>query len=188
MKALQTTMAVMVLLVANAAGAANNGHGHNKHGFKPRQDLYEYARVTSVQRIYREVEVSRPVRECWEEPVYHTRSHSQRSAGGMLVGGLVGGFIGHQLGRGNARKVATVIGTIAGAKIGHDVVNGHSGHGSHEIARYEEHCETRYEVDYEKVIDGYDVTYNYRGHSYQIEMPYDPGKRIKMRVQFAPVF
>jgi len=106
----------------------------------------------------------------------------------MLVGGLVGGFIGHQLGRGNARKVATVIGTIAGAKIGHDVVNGHSGHGSHEIARYEEPCETRYEVDYEKVIDGYDVTYNYRGRSYQIEMPYDPGKRIKMRVQFAPVF
>ena len=113
MKVLQTTIAVIVLIVASAAAAANNGHGHKKHGSKPRQDLYEYARVTSVQPIYREVEVSRPVRECWEEPVYHTRSHSQRSAGGMLVGGLVGGFIGHQLGRGNARKVATVIGTIA---------------------------------------------------------------------------
>jgi uncharacterized protein YcfJ len=187
MKSLKTTIAVIVLIFANAAGAANNGHGYKKHNYKPRHDLYEYARVTNVQPIYREVEVSRPVRECWQEPVYHTRSRPRRSAGGMLVGGLLGGFIGHQFGKGRTNKVATVVGTIVGAQIGHNAVNGHSGHDSREVARYEEHCKTRHEVGYEEVIDGYDVTYRYRGSSYQIEMPYDPGKRIKMRIQFAPV-
>ena len=187
MKSLKTTIAVIVLVFANAAGAANNGHGYKKHNDKSRHDLYEYARVTNVQPIYREVEVSRPVRECREEPVYHTRRQSQQSAGGMLVGGLLGGFVGHQFGKGRTNKVATVVGTIVGAQIGHNAVNGHYGHASREVARYEEHCKTRHEVGYEEVIDGYDVTYKYRGSSYQIEMPYDPGKRIKMRIQFAPV-
>jgi uncharacterized protein YcfJ len=187
MKNLKTTIAVMVLIFANAAGAGNNGNGHKKHGYSPRHDLYEYARVTNVQPIYREVEVSRPVRECWEEPVYHTRSRQQYSAGGMLVGGLLGGIIGHQFGKGRTSKVATVVGTIVGAQIGHNVANGHSEHDTQTVAGYEENCKTRHEVSYEEVIDGYDVTYKYRGSSYQIEMPYDPGKRIKMRIQFAPV-
>ena len=187
MKTPKTTIAVIVPIFANAAGAANNGHGYKKHNFKPRNDLYEYARVTSVQPIYREVEVSKPVRECWEEPLYHTRSQQQGSAGGMLVGGLPGGFIGHQFGRGHTRKMASVVGTIVGAQIGHKAVNGYSGPASREVARYEEHCKTRHKVSYEEVIDGYDVTYKYRGSSYQLEMPYDPGKRIKMRIQFAPV-
>ena len=187
MKSLKATIAVIVLILASAASAANNGHAYKKPVNKPRQDLYEYARVTNVQPVYREVEVSRPVRECREAPVYHTRYQPPGYAGGMLVGGLIGGFVGHQFGRGQTRKVATVVGTIVGAQIGYDAVNGHSGQGSREIARYEQHCKTRHEVSYEKVIDGYDVTYKYRGKSYQIEMPYDPGKQIKMRIQFAPV-
>lgn len=187
MKRLKTTIAVMVLIFANAAGAGNNGNGHNKHGYSPRHDLYEYARVTDVQPIYREVEVSRPVRECWQEPVYHTRSRQQYSAGGMLAGGLIGGLIGTQIGKGRTNKVATVVGAVVGAHIGHDIANGHSGQDTRTIVGYEEHCKTRHEVGYEEVIDGYDVTYRYRGNSYHIEMPYDPGKRIKMRIQFAPV-
>ena len=187
MKTLKTTIAVIVLIFANAAIAANNSHSYKKHNYKPRHDLYEYARVTSVQPVYRQVEVSRPVRECWEKPIYHTRSQPRRSAGGMLVGGLPGGIIGHQIGKGRTNKVAIVVGTIVGAQIGHNAVNAHSGHDTQTVAGYEEHCKTRHEVGYEEVIDGYDVTYRYRGSSYQIEMPYDPGKRIKMRIQFAPV-
>ena len=187
MKSLKATIAVIVLILASAVSAANNGHGHNKHHFKPRNDLYEYARVTHVQPIFREVEVSRPVRECWQEPVYHTRNQPQRSAGGMLVGGLIGGFIGQQFGRGNTRKLATVAATLVGAQIGYDAVSRHSGPDSRVLVRYEEHCRTRHEVSYEEVIDGYDVTYEYRGNSYQVDMPYDPGNRIKMRIQFALV-
>ena len=35
--------------------------------------------------------------------------------------------------------------------------------------------------------DGYEVTYRYKGERYKIEMPYDPGKRIKVRIQVSPV-
>ena len=46
---------------------------------------------------------------------------------------------------------------------------------------------TRHQVSYQKVIDGYDVTDEYRGSGFQIGMPCVHGKYIKMRIQFAPV-
>jgi len=182
---LKYIFAVASLVFAGAVVAGNNNHGHKKHDYAPRQDLYEYAKVIDSQPIYRQVEVSRPVRECWDEPVYHTRSH--KSAGGMLAGGLIGGIVGHQFGHGRGNKVATAVGTLIGAKIGHDAINGHVRNDSGTVVRYEEHCKTRHQVSYEHVVDGYDVTYRYRGKQYHLEMPYDPGKRIKMRIQFTPV-
>ena len=104
----------------------------------------------------------------------------------LLVGGLLGGIIGHQFGSGRGNKVATAAGTPIGAHIGHDAVNGDV-KGEKTVVGYEEHCKTRQRISYEEVIDGYDVTYEYRGRRYHVEMPYDPGERIKMRIQFAPV-
>jgi uncharacterized protein YcfJ len=189
MKYFKTTVAIAVLVFAGAAGAGNDGrkHGHKQHDYSARHDLYDYAKVIDVQPIYRAVEVSRPVRECWEEPVYHTSSHGHKSASGMLAGGLIGGIIGHQIGKGRGNKVATAVGTLIGAQIGHEAVNGHVEQHRETIAGYEERCQTRHQVSYEEVVDGYDVTYKYRGRSYHVEMPYDPGKRIKMRIQFTPV-
>jgi uncharacterized protein YcfJ len=45
----------------------------------------------------------------------------------------------------------------------------------------------RHQVSYEEVLEGYQVTYRYQGERYQIKMPYDPGKRIKLRIQIEPV-
>ena len=42
-------------------------------------------------------------------------------------------------------------------------------------------------MSYEEVLDGYRVTYRYQGEQYQVEMPYHPGKRIKLRIQIVPV-
>jgi uncharacterized protein YcfJ len=187
MNTLKTGLVIAILVFTGAAGADSKSHGHKQHKFEVRHDLYEYAKVVSVKPIYREVEVSRPVRECWEEPVYHTEHRQHRSAGGMLAGGLLGGIVGHQFGKGHNRRVATAVGTIIGASIGHDAVNSHSGHETTTVVGYEEYCKTRHQVSYEEVLDGYDVTYRYRGKRYHIEMPYDPGKRIKMRIQFTPV-
>lgn len=188
MKTLKTTLAIALVVFAGAAMAGGgHKHGHKKHDYAPRHDLYDYARVIDARPIYRQVEVSRPVRECWEEPVYHTRHGGHKSASGMLAGGLLGGIIGHQIGDGRGQKVATAVGTLIGAQIGHEAVNGHVQHGYEEIVGYEEHCKTRHQVSYEEVVDGYDVTYKYRGGTYHIEMPYDPGKRIKVRIQISPV-
>ena len=184
MKSVTTTIAVALLLFAGVAGAGDRDHS-KKHDYGPRQDLFEYATVLDVQPLYREVRTSRPVRECWEEPVYHTR-HQPKSASGMLAGGLIGGIIGHQIGSGRGNKVATAVGTLVGAQIGHRAVNGHV-QPERVIEGYEERCKTRHEVSYEEVLDGYDVTYEYRGREYRIVMPYDPGSHVKMRVQFSPV-
>ena len=126
MKTLKTMFAVALLVVAGAAGAGHKHNGHKQYGDSPRHDLFEYAKVVEVRPIYREVKVSRPVRECWEEPVYHTQPQYPKSAGGMLAGGLLGGIVGHQFGKGSGNKVATAVGTIIGAQIGHDAVNGHA--------------------------------------------------------------
>ena len=99
-----------------------------------------------------------------------------------------GGIIGHQIGGGSGKRFATAVGTLVGAQIGHEAVNGHGGHASREVVEYREHCETRHRVNYEQVIDGYDVTYKYRGKRYHVQMPYNPGERIKLRVEFTPVF
>ena len=189
MKSLQTTFAIAFLVFTSGVGAGDSvSHGDYKnHDFTPRQQYFDYARVISAKPIYREVEISRPVRECWEEPVYHTGHGHPKSAGGMLAGGLIGAIVGHQIGKGSGRKAATAVGTLIGAGIGHEAVNGHL-HGYEEtLVGYEEHCKTRHQVSYEEVIDGYDVVYRYRGQRHRIEMPYDPGKRIKMRIQVTPV-
>ena len=187
MKTLKTTLAVAFLVFAGTAGAGHKNNAQEQYGDGPRQDLYEYAKVVEVRPIYREVQVSKPVRECWEEPVYHTRNQHPKSAEGMLVGGLLGGIVGHQFGKGRGNKVATAVGTIIGAQIGHDAVNGHAQQHGSTVVGYEEHCKTRHQASFEEVMDGYDVTYRYRGKLYHVEMPYDPGSRIKMRIQFAPV-
>ena len=182
---LTIALTVAALTFAGATNAGSGQHRNKKKGHEIRHDLYEYATVLEARPLYREVKVSEPVRECWDEPVYHTRrEHS--SVGGMLAGGLIGGVIGHQIGDGRGNKIATAVGTLVGARIGHQAVNGNR-RVEKSIEGYEEHCKTRYRVSYREVVDGYDVTYEYRGREYQLVMPYDPGRNIKMRIEFAPV-
>ena len=193
MKTLKTTVAVVLIVFAGAAGAGDDGHRYKqkhvnkKHDYSQRFERYDFAKVIDVQPLYREVRVTEPVRECWDEPVYHTEHDGHKSAGGMLAGGIIGGIIGHQVGKGRGNKVATAVGTLIGAQIGHQAVNSHGGRHRETVVGYEEHCKTRHRVSYEQVVDGYDVTYRYRGEIYHVEMPYDPGKRIKMRIQITPV-
>ena len=164
--------AIALLVFSGVASAAGNQHKHKKSGYELRQDLYEYATVLEVMPLYREVKVSKPVRECRDEPVYHTR-RGHRSAAGMLAGGLAGGIVGHQMGKGRGNTVATVMGTLIGAKIGHQVVNANV-QTERTLVGYEEHCETHHRVSYQQVLEGFDVTYEYRDGQYQLVMPYDP--------------
>ncbi len=185
MKTVISTFAIVLLVLSPTlmADHKDNKHGRNYHG--PQIEHYDFARVIKVRPIYREVRVSNPVRECWDEPVTHTRNH--KSADGMVAGGLIGGIVGHQIGKGRGKKLATAVGAILGAQIGHDAVNGHFKSGQSDYVEYQKHCDTRQQVSYEEVIDGYKVTYRYKGERYKIRMPYDPGKRIKMRIQVSPV-
>lgn len=183
---LAVTLAVSILTVSSASFAGNK----NKHNSSIRiGQHYDYAKVIKVKPVYREVRVSTPITECWDEPVVHSTggyAHT-KSASGMAVGGILGGVIGHQVGKGSGKKLATALGAIIGAGIGHEAVNGHvQSSQRHTYTQYEEQCEVQHQVSYDEVIEGYDVTYRYQGERYHIEMPYHPGKRIKLRISVTP--
>ena len=149
---------------------------------------YDYARVISSEPIIRYVTVNTPVRECWQETEYYTVERPVPGSGvRTLVGAMVGGVIGHQFGSGRGNDAATVAGTLIGAAVGSDAARQrHDGHDVERIARPVERCETRYQSRREERIDGYRVTYRYHGQKYVTEMPYDPGRRIRVRVDVRP--
>ena len=189
MKTSKSVIAIILIIMSATALAGSNNKRYKDHS---RNMAFDFAKVVDARPIYREVEVSNPVRECWDEPVIQShRSTNHKSASGMAVGGILGGVIGHQIGKGNGKKLATAVGTIIGAQIGHDAVNGHvqsgQGQGHDSYTEYQQRCGVRHQVSYEEVLDGYHVTYRYQGERYQIRMPYDPGKRIKLRIQIEPV-
>ena len=186
MKIVKASLAALLISVSGLA-SAEQGSGKKFH--EHHHDRFEYARVMNVTPIYREVRISEPVKECWTESVTNHRGHHHQSAGGMLAGGIVGDIIGHHLGQGRKhRSITTAVGTLVGARIGHEAVNGgRKRHHHSDSPVLKETCSHYERVSYQQQIDAYNVTYRYQGRTYQVEMPYDPGQRIKIRIQVTPV-
>ena len=67
-----------------------------------------------------------------------------------------------------------------------DAASERHGYATERHARPVERCETRYREHREERIDGYRVLYRYRGQKYMTEMPYDPGNRLRVRVDIRP--
>ena len=153
------------------------------------QPVYDYAKVISSQPILRYVTVKTPVRECWQDTEYYTAyepSHKVRRS--TLAGAIIGGVIGHQFGSGHGKDAATIAGSLLGAAIGNDVAHRRSDayYSSTRYSRPVERCTTRYREHRESRIDGYEVVYRYKGQKYATRMPYDPGRRIRVRVDIRP--
>lgn len=150
--------------------------------------VYDYAQVVSVTPNIRYVTVSKPVQECWEETRYYTAN--SRPAGGFgatLFGAIVGGVIGHQFGSGSGNDAATVAGSLVGAAIGNDAHRRSSGVSeSTQYARPVRRCETNYQSHQEERVDSYRVIYNYNGRKYATDTPFDPGDRLRIRVDVRP--
>jgi len=124
------------------------------------------------------------------------------SGADAIVGGLIGGVIGNQLGkRGGrgARNGATVAGAIVGSVIanearGKDVSRPRRAQRHTQTrqpqrivtTRPVEHCKETMHTSYEQRVQGYDVTYEYRGRTFQTRMKRDPGDQIELRVNVTP--
>lgn len=136
----------------------------------------DYARVIDVDPIMRRVAIDRPQQDCWVEDaqVYgRPRSHTP-----AILGAIIGGVVGHQFGSGHSRNVGTVAGALLGGSVGHDIARADAGVETRSVER----CETRASRDWVDRVDGYRVTYVYRGRQYCTDMPYDPGSRVQVRV------
>ena len=176
-------MASLVLVAGTAAAGdyAWNGARHDA--------VYDYAKVVSVTPVVRYVTVTTPVKECWDDTQYYTRTRPEPGrAGRTLFGAIVGGVIGHQFGSGRGNDAATVAGTLIGAAIGNDAAKRRYGapYETVEYSRPVTRCESRLESRREERIDGYRVVYLYNGQKYETRMPYDPGRELRVRVDIRP--
>ena len=181
MSAARISMAVAGVLLAGVALATPP---HSRYERSASAE-YDYAPVTRVVPIVRQVRVETPARECYDDVRYvESRPHiSDPSVGGRtLVGALIGGVVGHQCGCGRGREAATVAGALTGAAVGYDAAARRSSTVREEIVQ---RCETRYEKRYEERVDGYRVSYEYNGREYTTRLPYDPRDRIRVRVAVA---
>jgi len=173
------------LAAASVEALADNDR--DSYRYDDRRAEYDYARVVDVEPLRRRVRVSEPVRECWEEEVHSSSGPlSSNHIGSTLIGALIGGALGNQVGDGRGRQVARAAGAIIGGAVGHNVSRERHGQRYGNDRRYEERCEVRYRDSYEERIEGYEVSYEYAGRRYMTEMPYDPGDRIRIRVDVTP--
>ena len=150
--------AVIVLLVATGATWAQSA----QEG--------EMARVISSVAVLQQVAVPRQV--CTNEVI---TTQSQTSGAGAVMGGVAGGAIGNQIGHGSGRAAATAIGIIGGAMLGNQI----EGPGSPNTQTVQR-CTTQ--TGYETRTVGHNVTYEYAGKQYSVQMPYDPGKWLPVKV------
>jgi uncharacterized protein YcfJ len=111
---------------------------------------------------------------------------SYNHIGGTLIGGALGTVVGNQVGHGRGKDVARVAGALIGGAIGHNVSVDRQRQLYGDRGRLVERCEVRYRDSTEERIDGYEVTYEYAGRQYVTQLPYDPGQRLRVRVDVGP--
>lgn len=176
------------LAFASTAALADHDRDRDRYRYDDSRNAdYDYARVVDVEPLRRRIRVSEPVRECWEEVDYRAEGPlSSNHIGGTLVGALIGGALGNQVGDGRGRRVARAAGAIIGGAIGHSASQQRQRERYGDREHLYERCDVRYRDSYEERIDGYQVTYEYAGRRYVTEMPYDPGDRIRIRVDVTP--
>ncbi len=188
---------------------AKKSHGHHGRQYSDSRDYRDdrdsqygqyayasangYARVVDVEPIVRRVRVSSPQRECWNEERAVRSGPSRTEIRATIVGGLIGAAVGHRVsGRHDVpTPVAMVGGSLLGAAIGNGIgANRAARRGEYRDVGYEsvQRCEVGYRDEWAEQIDGYQVTYVYRGREYTTRMPYDPGQRIRVDVDVRPVF
>jgi uncharacterized protein YcfJ len=141
---------------------------------------YGYADVLRADPIYDNVRSSQPREECYETDVVR-RGHKDTS-GATVLGAVIGGALGNTVGKGDGRKAATIAGAVAGGAIAHDAAK----RNSRDYVTTEERCRIVDGGYEERRIVAYDVEYRFRGEVYQARLGYDPGERLRVRVEVEP--
>jgi len=169
------------LMLGVSSGAMAGHHAEQPAPHGAQQARYDYARVTNVEPIYRTVRINTPRQECWDEQRV-AYNPGYQSGTPTIIGGLIGGAIGNQFGKGHGKDVATIAGALLGGSLARDSQNNNRA-GGHTDTRVETACRTVNEAHEEQRIDGYRVSYKYRGQFYTTRMNRDPGKRVRVQVQ-----
>ena len=136
------------------------------YGRRDSEALYE-ANVTSVRAI-----VGAAEQRCWVE---REQVRGGPNLGGALAGALIGGILGHQVGSGDGRDVTRIGGAVAGGAIGANVGRGGQVQDVQRCATMPSQSPTYW-----------DVTYNFRGREYRVQMTNQPGATVLVNDQGEP--
>jgi len=139
---------------------------------------YQMATVTQAQPVYRTIEIHKPRRVCEERQ--QIKRHAD-SAAPTIVGAIVGGVLGNTIARNSSnRGLGTAAGAVIGGAIGNDVGQKNGT----DVMHHETVCyESGTDVEYQSVIDGYQVTYQLQGREYKTVMDRDPGPQMPVYVE-----
>ena len=130
----------------------------------------EVGKVLSSTQVIQQVAVPRQV--CTTEQVAVQPS---KSGAGAAMGAIAGGTVGNAMGGGSGKVAATMLGIFGGAILG-DKIEGPS---SPQL-QTQQHC-TAQNILENRVI-GYNVTYEFAGKHYNVQLPSDPGPTIKLQI------
>ncbi|MBB5864119.1 glycine zipper 2TM domain-containing protein [Xanthomonas sp. 3058] len=198
MKTLVLGALVMGLVVAGNATAQRYDGGYRdtyRGGYE--DGRYEYARVVRVDPIIvSDAYTERTSERCYNRPGdgYYTSNDGYYRGGGSygpnpssrgvasVIGGIAGAVLGSQVGGGNGRLVGTAVGTMAGVAAGRSIYEANN-------RTYQSNVSVCEPVAYRRErdrVEGYDVTYEYAGRTYHTRSDYNPGDRIRVRVDVRP--
>jgi uncharacterized protein YcfJ len=130
----------------------------------------EIGKVISSTQVIQQVSVPRQV--CSQEQV---AVQPNKSVAGAAMGAIAGGAIGNQMGGGSGKAAATILGIFGGAILG-DKIEGAPVPQTQTV----QSCTTQNMI--ENRVIGYNVTYEFNGKQYNIQMPHDPGSTVKLNV------
>jgi uncharacterized protein YcfJ len=182
MKALVCGVVMVGMLTAGNA-AAQRYDEHDDRGD------YDYARVVRVDPIIVSDQRERDEQRCYDRAAdgqggdyYDGDAVSSANPSGRtlatVVGGIAGAVVGSRFGGGSGQLLGTAVGTMAGGVAGRSVYD--ANHPTQGTVRV---CEPVTYRDARERVDGYDVTYEYAGRTYHTRSDYNPGERIRVRVQ-----
>ena len=138
------------------------------------------ASVISVDKVYKQVRVEEPYKECY---IKETVQSGDGSATNEIIGGIIGGAIGNKLGDGDGKDAMTLAGILLGSSLANDAEKA-AANGTQKVIS-QEVCETKIRQKIEKRLSHYKVTvdYNGRGVSYSTKRrPYDDIVKIEVTV------
>ena len=134
----------------------------------------EVGRVISSVQVIQQVSVPRQV--CTQEQV---AVQQNKSGAGAVMGAIAGGVLGNQIGGGSGKAAATALGIFGGAILGNNIEGAPAPQ-----TQTVQNC--TYQNVFENRVTGYNVTYEFNGKQYNVQLPSDPGPTIKLNVTPAP--
>ena len=144
------------------------------HGWRKKNDPY-YVGYTGRQ---------------WERDFDISSGTCNRQEIATVVGGIAGAVLGSKIGGGSGTYVASALGTMVGGMAGRQIYenvqrNRNQNRGTVTYCDPEPVRDGAYgnQRVNDSRVTGYDVTYEYAGRTYLARTNYDPGDRIRVRVE-----